>query len=57
MLFMLPTLLEFEDAAIQGNGRSIGVNTAINLLVLVRLWASSSFEMHRLRHLLAMSES
>jgi hypothetical protein len=57
MHVLLPTLLEFEDAAIKDNGRSIGVNTAINLLVLVLLWASSSFEMHRLRLLPAMSES
>jgi hypothetical protein len=54
---MLPTLLELEDAAIKDNGHSIGVNTAINLLVLVLIWASSSFEMHRLRLLPAMSES
>jgi hypothetical protein len=57
MLYMLPTLLELEDAAIKDNGHSIGVNTAINLLVLVLIWASSSFEMHRLRLLPAMSES
>jgi hypothetical protein len=54
---VLPTLLDFQDAATFVHIHSIGVNTAINPVYLALHWASSSFEMHRLQLLPAMSES
>jgi hypothetical protein len=57
MHMVLPTLLDFQDAATFVYVHSIGVNTAIKPVHLALHWASSSCEMHRLQLLPATPES